>query len=54
MFRVLYKAKNAASAWSSYGSYGNEQSAMSVADRISGRYFVVRVVDPSGNTVWSL
>lgn len=49
MYRVLYKSKNAGSAWSSYGSYGNEQAAMSVADRISNQYFAVRVVDPTGN-----
>ena len=53
MYRVLYKSKNAGSAWSSYGSYGNEQSAMSVADRISGQYFAVRVVDPDGHVVWT-
>ena len=52
MYRVLYKSKNAGSAWSSYGSYGNAASAMSVADRISGQYFAVRVVDASGNVVW--
>ena len=52
MYRVLFKSHGAGQVWSSYGTYGSEQSAMSVADRISGQYFAVRVVDASGNVVW--
>jgi len=53
MFRVLYKSQNAASAWSTFGSYGSESSALSAAERIADRYFMVRVVDPEGDTIWS-
>jgi len=53
MFRVLYKSKNAASAWSTFGSYGSENSALAAAERIADRYFMVRVIDPEGSTIWS-
>ena len=54
MYRVLYKSNNAGSAWSSFGSYGSEQSAMAAADRIAGRYFAVRVVAPDNEILWSI
>ena len=53
MWKVQFKSHNAAQAWSSHGSYGNESAALSSAERISGNYFMVRVIDPNGNTVWS-
>jgi len=53
MFKVQYKSHNAAQAWSTHGSYGSESSALSVAERISSKNFMVRVLDPNGNVVWS-
>jgi len=53
LFKVLYKGSNAASAWSTFGSYGSENSALAAAERIADRYFMVRVVDSDGDTIWS-
>jgi uncharacterized membrane protein len=53
MWRVQYKPNNASQTWHTLGSYGSEQSALSNAGRIVGRYFMVRVVDPNGHTVFS-
>ena len=53
MYKVRYKSHNASQAWSTHGSYGNEQSALSSASRISGKYFMVQALDPSGNVIWS-
>jgi hypothetical protein len=53
MWKVQYKSHNAGQAWSTLGSYGSESSALGNATRISGKYFMVRVIDPNGNTVWS-
>lgn len=43
MYKVEYKAKNAANAWTGYGSYGSESTAIATADRIRPKYFAVRV-----------
>lgn len=53
MFRVQYKSHNAAQAWTTHGSYGSEHSALLSATRLSGRMFMVRVVDPDGLVVWT-
>lgn len=52
MFKVQYKSHNAAQAWTTHGSYGSESSALGVAQRISGKW-IIRVLDPNGNVVWS-
>ena len=44
MYRVEYKASNAGNAWTGYGSYGSESTAINTASRIAGRYFAVRVI----------
>lgn len=53
MWKVQYKPNNASQVWQTLGSYGNEASALSNAGRIMGKYFMVRAVDPNGNTVFS-
>jgi len=53
MYKVQYKSHNAFQAWMNHGTYGNESLALSAADRISGRYFMVRVVDKRGAVVWT-
>jgi hypothetical protein len=53
MWKVEYKHANAASSWTTHGTYGSEASAMSVASRIADKHFAVRVVDPHGSVVWS-
>jgi len=52
MCKVQYKSSNAAQSWSTYGMY-NENGALGTAERIAGRYFMVRVVDPDGYVVWT-
>jgi hypothetical protein len=52
MYRVRYKSHNALQAWAVLGSYGNEQSALSNAARVSGQYLMVQVLDPNGNVIW--
>lgn len=53
MWRVQYKSHNASQAWATMGNYGTEGNALSNASRVVGKYFMVRVIDPNGNTVWS-
>lgn len=52
MWKVQYKHANAASAWTTHGSYGSEASAMMAAQQIAHKHFAVRVLDPNGNVVW--
>ena len=52
MYRVFGK-NNAGGAWTPVGSYGSESSAMLSAQSAMRRYQFVRVVDPSGATIWS-
>jgi hypothetical protein len=53
MYKVQYKSHNASQAWSTHGSYGSESSALNEAQRIAGKMLMVRVVDPSGQVIWS-
>jgi len=53
MWKVEYKHANAASSWTTHGTYGSESSAMSVASQIAGKHFATRVVSPSGSVTWS-
>lgn len=53
MWKVQYKSQNAYQAWSTMGNYGSEQSALNKASGMVGKYFMVRVVSPSGQVVWS-
>ena len=53
MYKVRYKSHNANQAWASHGSYGSEQSALNNASRISGKYFMVQVLDAGGRVIWS-
>lgn len=53
MFKVRYKVRNATESWSTYGSYGDERSALHVAVRIAPSKLMVQVVDPSGLVIWS-
>ena len=52
-FRVQYKSHGANDPWTNQGHYGTESVALSNAERISRKYFMVRVLDPNGNVVWS-
>ena len=53
MWKVQFKPQNAMQAWSTQGSYGSESTALSNAGRAVGRYFMVRVIDPDGRTIWT-
>jgi hypothetical protein len=53
MYKVQYKSDNAAQAWSTHGTYGSEQSALREAKKLSSKMFMVRVLDPDENVVWS-
>lgn len=53
MYKVQYKSSNVNQAWSTVGSYGSEQSALSNTSRVASKYFMVRVIDPNGSTIWS-
>jgi len=53
MYKVQFKSSNALQSWSALGSYGSEANALHAADRISGRYFMVRVIAPGGSVVYS-
>jgi hypothetical protein len=53
MYKVRYKSHNGYQAWAGLGSYGSEQSALGNASRAIGRYFMVQVLDPKGNVIWS-
>lgn len=53
MYRVQYKSTSANQPWSSQGSYGAEAVALSNAERISHRYFMVRVLDPNSVVIWT-
>lgn len=52
-YKVQFKSHNAYQSWTSLGSYGSESVALSNATRVAGRYFMVRVLDPSGNVIWT-
>ncbi len=53
MWKVEYKRANAASSWTTHGTYGSESSAINVASQVASKNFATRVVDPRGNVVWS-
>lgn len=53
MYKVQYKSSNAGSAWTTSGTYASESTALSNASKIAGKYFMVRVIDNNGNTIWS-
>jgi hypothetical protein len=53
MFRVQYKYSSGMQGWTNAASVGSEAAAMAHAQRLVGRYAMVRVVDPNGYTVWS-
>lgn len=53
MWKVQFKHLSPTEVWTTTGSYGSEQSALSVACSIAGKHLMVRVVDPRGSVVWS-
>lgn len=54
MWKVQYKSHNATQAWTTRGSYGSETSALAnVGNTVSRGFFMVRVIDPRGYTIWS-
>ena len=53
MYKVQYKSHNAYQTWVTCGNYGNENSALANASRVTSRYFMVRVIDPDGHLIWS-
>ncbi len=53
MYKVEFKSHNAGQAWMGHGTYGSESSALQNASRIALQKFMVRVVDPQGNVIFS-
>ena len=51
MYRVQYKSKNAHDPWFTFSSHVSERLAISRGDKISSRFFMVRVVDKNGSVV---
>ena len=53
MWIVQCKANNDSQTWATLGSYGNKVSAITHASRVTGECFMVIVIDPDGDVIWS-
>ena len=53
MWIVQCKPNNDSQPWSDLGSYDNKVSAILYASRVSGEYFMVKVIDPDGSVIWT-
>lgn len=50
---VHYRADNVSQPWSILDSYDKRVSAIIKAYQISANYFMVKIIDPDGNVIWS-
>ena len=50
---VHYRPNNVSQPWSILDSYDKKVSAIIKAYQISGKYFMVKVIDPGGSIIWS-
>ena len=53
MWIVQYKPNNDSQTWSLLESYDNKVRVVLHASRVSGEYFMVKVIDPDGCVIWS-
>jgi len=53
MWSVKYKPNNDSQPWSTLDTYDSRAWALIHAARISGDCFMVEVVGPEGNVIWS-
>jgi hypothetical protein len=54
MYKAQFKRHNPYEAWTTIGTYGSEQAAMSAAMSYKNKgMIVVRVVDKSGSVIYS-
>jgi hypothetical protein len=50
---VHYRADNVSQPWTILDSYDKKVSAIIKAYQISANYFMVKIIDPDGNVIWS-
>ena len=50
---IQYRPDNVSQPWSILDSFDNKLSAIIKAYQVSGKYFMVKVIDPSGGLIWS-
>lgn len=53
MWKVRYKHHNDAQAWLTLDTYDRKSQALIHAARVSGEYYMVIVIDPDGDQIWS-
>jgi hypothetical protein len=53
MWKVQYKPNNDAQPWSTLKTYDNKVSALLYALSISGKFFMIKVIDPNHSVVWN-
>ncbi len=53
MWKVEYKPNNDSQTWILLESYDSKASALLHASRVSADYFMIKVTDPDGATVWA-
>ena len=52
MWNIEYKPNNNSQEWVTLDSYDNKTSACINAYRVSGDYFMVKVIDTDGSVIW--
>ena len=53
MWKVQFKPDDDTQTWSVLGGYDNKAHAFIHAARVFNEYFMVEVIAPDGNVVWS-
>jgi hypothetical protein len=53
MWLVHYRSNNVSQTWSILELYDNKVSAIIKAYQVSGNFFMVMVINPDGNIIWS-
>ena len=53
LWAVHYRPDNVSQPWSILDSFDNKVNAIIKAYQISGKYFMVKVIDPGGSIIWS-
>jgi len=53
MWVVHYRPDNVSQPWSILGAYDKKTSAIIKAYQVSAEYFMIKVIDPDGNIIWS-
>ena len=53
MWVVHYRPDNVSQEWVHLDSYDNKIHALINAYQVSGKYFMVKILDPEGMVIWS-